>query len=108
MSPWRGTVHRTETIDRQEASHDCQRGPSVNPAQPEDRRSFVIALTPKGRRAFERMARVHEGWVIELLGGIPDKAKQQMYELLGQLRAQLAGHAGHAEAEPVEKKRTKK
>ena len=77
-------------------------------AQPEDRRSFVIALTPKGRRAFERMARVHEGWVIELLGGISDPAKQQMYELLGQLRAQLAGHAGHAEAEPVEKKRTKK
>ena len=74
-------------------------------AQPEDRRSFVIALTPKGRRAFERMARVHEGWVIELLGGIPDKAKQQMYELLGQLRSQLALHA---EMEPAEKKKTKK
>jgi len=65
----------------------------------------VIALTPKGRRAFERMARVHEGWVIELLGGIPDKAKQQMYELLGQLRAQLAVHA---ETDAADKKRTKK
>jgi hypothetical protein len=43
--------------------------------------------------------------VIELLGGISDPAKQQMYELLGQLRAQLAGHA---EAAPTDKKRTKK
>ena len=73
--------------------------------QPEDRRSFVIVLTPKGRRAFERMARVHEGWVIELLGGIPDKAKQQMYHQLGQLRAQLAGHV---ETDTTDKKRTQK
>lgn len=74
-------------------------------AQPEDRRSFVIALTPKGRKAFERMARVHEGWLIELLGGIPDGAKQQMYELLGQLRGTLAART---ETEALDKKRTQK
>ena len=70
-------------------------------AQPEDRRAFVIALTPTGRKTFERMAQVHEGWLVELLGGVPDQAKQQMYELLGQLRSQLAGHAAQADAKPA-------
>ena len=74
-------------------------------AQAEDRRSFVVALTPKGGKAFERMARVHEAWLIELLGGVPDGAKQQMYELLGQMRGTLAART---DAEPLDKKRTKK
>ena len=62
-------------------------------AQADDRRSFLIALTPEGRSAFESMARVHEGWVIELLGGIADTEKSTMYELLGKLRAHLAAQA---------------
>lgn len=77
-------------------------------AQPEDRRSFVIALTPKGRKAFERMATVHESWVIELMGGVPDKAKQQLYELLGQMRGVLAARSTPVEAEPAESKAAKK
>ena len=51
------------------------------------------------------MAHVHESWVIELLGGMPDAAKHNMYELLGQLRTTLAVRT---EAELLEKKRTKK
>lgn len=74
-------------------------------AQPEDRRSFVIALTPKGRKAFERMAHVHESWLIELMGGVPDAVKHTLYELLGQLRNTLAASA---EIEILDKKRTKK
>ena len=76
-------------------------------AQPEDRRSFVIALTPKGRKAFERMATVHESWVIELLGGMPDQSKQQLYELLGQMRSVLAARNTPAEAELVAPKTAK-
>ena len=33
----------------------------------EDRRSFLVRLTPKGLRDFNAMAKAHEGWVDELL-----------------------------------------
>lgn len=59
-------------------------------SQQDDRRSFVVALTPKGRRAFEKIARVHEGWVVELLGGLGDANKALLHDLLGQLRVQVA------------------
>ena len=77
-------------------------------AQPDDRRSFVIALTPKGRKAFDRMATVHESWVIELLGGVPDKGKQDLYELLGQMRSVLAARSTTSEPETATKKVAKK
>lgn len=57
---------------------------------PDDRRSYRVALTPKGRKAFEKIASVHEGWVVELLGGIADADRQQLYELLGRLRVKLS------------------
>ena len=59
-------------------------------AEPGDRRSVRVALTPKGRKAFERMASAHEGWVIELFGGIADADRHQLYERLGRLRLQLS------------------
>ena len=59
-------------------------------AEPEDRRSWRVTLTPKGRKAFEKIAIEHERWVMELLGGIADAERQQLYTLLGQLRVQLS------------------
>lgn len=59
-------------------------------AEPADRRSVRVALTPKGRKVFERMASEHEGWVVELLGGIDDAGRHQLYELLGRMRLQLS------------------
>ena len=56
---------------------------------PEDRRSFRIALTPRGRRAFERVAEEHERWVIELLSGLEFGEGQQLHALLGHLRLSL-------------------
>ncbi|HEY1722444.1 MAG TPA: MarR family transcriptional regulator [Magnetospirillaceae bacterium] len=47
-----------------------------------DRRAFIVSFTPAGRRAFAKMAKRHEEWVLSLLGDIPIDAKQQ---LLGQL-----------------------
>ena len=35
-----------------------------------DRRAWIVQLTDKGRRHFNRMARVHEQWIDELLGGL--------------------------------------
>lgn len=59
-------------------------------AEPGDRRSVRVALTPKGRKVFERMASEHEGWVIELFGGVAEADRHQLYDLLGRLRVQLS------------------
>jgi DNA-binding MarR family transcriptional regulator len=68
-------------------------------AEPEDRRSFRIVLTPKGRRAFEKIASVHEGWVIELLAGIDEADRQHLHDLLGRLRVQLSAQLAPIQGE---------
>jgi DNA-binding MarR family transcriptional regulator len=55
-----------------------------------DRRSFKVALTPAGREAFEQVAQVHEGWVVELLGGLDVDQKHELHDLLGRLRLHLS------------------
>jgi len=57
---------------------------------PEDRRSTRIALTARGKRAFERVAEEHERWVIELLAGLDAGEGEQLHALLGHLRLSLA------------------
>ena len=56
----------------------------------QDRRSVRVRLTAPGRKAFERMAREHEAWVIEIFGGLDGAQKKTVYEALGRLRVQLA------------------
>lgn len=57
---------------------------------PEDGRGWRVALTRKGRRVFERIAAVHEGWVVELFGDITPAQKTQLFDLLGRLRVRFA------------------
>ena len=66
-------------------------------AEPGDRRSVRVALTPKGRKVFERMASEHEGWVVELFGGVAEADRHQLYELLGRLRVQLSTRHDNSE-----------
>jgi len=47
-----------------------------------DRRSYIVRLTPKGQAQFALMAKAHEGWVDELLGGI---AAEDAEAIIGQL-----------------------
>ena len=56
---------------------------------PDDRRSFRVALTPRGKRAFERVAAEHERWVVELLAGLDAAEGEQLHALLGHLRLSL-------------------
>ncbi|WP_077000713.1 MarR family winged helix-turn-helix transcriptional regulator [Variovorax sp. KK3] len=58
-------------------------------ASPEDRRAWIVSLTAKGRRSFEAMAKAHEEWLLELFGGLDEKAVQQVYAHLGALRVHL-------------------
>ena len=59
-------------------------------SDPEDRRSWRLRMTAAGRKAFERIAREHEQWVIELFAGLDAAQKQSLYEGLGRLRVQMA------------------
>lgn len=56
---------------------------------PKDRRAFTVALTADGKRQFRTMARAHEGWVVELFGGLAPAQQAQLFDLLGQLKAGL-------------------
>ncbi len=47
-----------------------------------DRRTFRVKLTAKGKRAFERMAKVHERWLDDMFGGLSNADIEQLLELL--------------------------
>ncbi|MBX9928493.1 MAG: MarR family transcriptional regulator [Gemmatimonadaceae bacterium] len=49
-----------------------------------DRRARVVRLTPRGARAFARMAAVHERWITELFGELP---RREVERLTLELRA---------------------
>jgi DNA-binding MarR family transcriptional regulator len=74
----------TGLTDELEREGVVQRSPS-----PEDRRAWIVSLTPKGRRGFEAMAKAHEEWLLELFAGLDEKAVQQLYSQLGALRVHL-------------------
>lgn len=59
-------------------------------ADPEDGRSWRVRLTPQGQRDFSAMAAEHEQWLRALFEGVPVREQQQLYELLGRMRAHLA------------------
>ena len=54
-----------------------------------DRRAYSVKLTAKGKRAFDKMAAAHEGWVVELLGGLSDRDREQLSRLLGKMKKHL-------------------
>ncbi len=62
----------------------------VREDNPNDRRAYIVKLTADGRRMFRKMAEAHEKWIVELLGGMSEKERQQFYQLL----ASLKNHAG--------------
>jgi DNA-binding MarR family transcriptional regulator len=59
-------------------------------SDPDDRRSWRLRMTAAGHKAFDRIAREHELWVIELFAGLDAAQKQTLYEGLGRLRVQMA------------------
>ncbi|MFC3106802.1 MarR family winged helix-turn-helix transcriptional regulator [Undibacterium arcticum] len=56
---------------------------------PKDRRAYSVKLTAEGRRAFKRMASVHEGWIAEQLSGISGQDKEKLIRLLSQVKQHL-------------------
>ncbi|VTU18799.1 MULTISPECIES: MarR family winged helix-turn-helix transcriptional regulator [unclassified Variovorax] len=64
-------------------------GAVVRKSSPDDRRSWIVSLTPKGRRSFEAMAKEHEQWVLEMFSSLDVGTVQQLHTHLGQLRVHL-------------------
>jgi DNA-binding MarR family transcriptional regulator len=67
-----------------------QEGLVLRDAVPDDRRAFVVRLTPSGRRAFRRMAAVHEGWIRELMGTLDEHERAALFDLLSTMKRGLA------------------
>ena len=66
---------------------------------PDDRRAWIVSLTPKGRRSFEAMASEHEQWILEMFSGLDMKTVKQLHSQLGQLRVHvMRNEAGGEEA----------
>jgi DNA-binding MarR family transcriptional regulator len=63
---------------------------------PDDRRSYLVALTAKGRKQFAQMAAAHERWLNELFDGIDARDKRALYDQLARLRVSLARQRGGA------------
>ncbi|MFZ2508822.1 MAG: MarR family transcriptional regulator [Steroidobacteraceae bacterium] len=56
---------------------------------PGDRRAWLVQLTPAGRRAFARMAREHERWVVEAFGALRAREMMLMAGFLARLKAHV-------------------
>ena len=63
---------------------------------PDDRRAYVIRLTPAGKRSFDRMAAAHERWVIELLGGLSVNEREQLGKLLAKVKRHVNSERSEA------------
>ena len=49
---------------------------------PNNRRTFIVTLTQKGRTEFKTIAKAHERWVIEMLGQLDQDDVKQLMSLL--------------------------
>ena len=58
-----------------------------------DRRSFIVRLTPKGATQFALVAKAHEGWVDELLADFDAAEADHLIEMLGGLASSSHGEA---------------
>jgi DNA-binding MarR family transcriptional regulator len=70
----------TAIVDQLEKEGLVERG------EPDDRRAWLIRLTSSGSKSFAEMARQHEQWVVELLGGLSRREQDELLKLLAKLK----------------------
>jgi DNA-binding MarR family transcriptional regulator len=56
---------------------------------PDNRRTVLVKLTPRGMRVFSRMAEEHEQWVIGMLGHLKPAEVEQLMHLLSRVKQGL-------------------
>jgi DNA-binding MarR family transcriptional regulator len=57
---------------------------------PSDRRSSIVRLTPEGQAQFSRLARAHNDWIDQMLGGLNFTQRERIYVALGVLKMSIA------------------
>jgi len=53
---------------------------------PDDRRAWLVRLTPAGRQLFKKMAKRHEAWIVNAFATLSNKDISQFHALLGQVK----------------------
>jgi DNA-binding MarR family transcriptional regulator len=51
-----------------------------------DRRAYRVRLTPRGRKAFDEMARSHEQWIVDSFSGLSARDVDSLHKLLGKVK----------------------
>ena len=64
----------------------------IREVDPSDRRVFRVKLTAEGQKQFRRMASEHEQWIVGLFEGMSVKQKNQLTDLLGELKQHIGKH----------------
>lgn len=59
-------------------------------ADPQDRRSSIVALSATGKLQFDEMAKAHHGWVKEAFSHFPQEKQQQLFALLADLKTSIS------------------
>lgn len=57
---------------------------------PNDRRSWLVNITPAGRENFRVVAAEHQHWIGEMFAGMLPDRSQHLYELLAELKMSLS------------------
>ena len=63
-----------------------------------DRRSWLVRLSDKGRKSFRKMAAEHERWILEIFSTLDAKSIQQLTTHLGALRVHVVDVQGKRKA----------
>lgn len=58
----------------------------IREPRPNDRRSWLVRLSERGRNSFQAMATEHEQWILEIFSTLDAKSIQQLTGQLGTLR----------------------
>ena len=53
---------------------------------PQDRRAWLVRLTPAGRSLFKKMAKRHEAWIVAAFAALKEPEITQLHALLGQVK----------------------
>lgn len=61
----------------------------VSRPDPQDRRSSIVALSPKGKNAFDELAAAHHALVHRVFRHFPQDKQKQLFELLADLRRSI-------------------
>jgi len=68
-------------------------------APPSDKRRSIVRLTPAGKRTLDAMTPAHREWVTAMFGGLSLEERDELYALLGKLRASIRDSLNQTEAE---------